>query len=82
MACTHLPRAWPPADHGGVDLIGFPSTTMHVKEFEEALKQMHASKMYKELVFYLEACEANKDTCTCHKDTCLTCHKYTILHLP
>jgi len=45
-------------DHGGVDLIGFPSTTMHVKEFEEVLKQMHASKMYKELVFYLEACES------------------------
>jgi len=45
-------------DHGGVGLIGFPETTMHVKELAKALETMHTKGMYKELVFYLEACES------------------------
>ena len=45
-------------DHGGVNIIGFPETTMHAKELADALSKMHASKLYKELVFYLEACES------------------------
>ena len=45
-------------DHGGVNLIGFPSTTMHAKELMAALQTMHDTNMYKELVFYLEACES------------------------
>lgn len=45
-------------DHGGVNIIGFPRTTMHAKDLIGALTTMHTSDMYKELVFYLEACES------------------------
>lgn len=45
-------------DHGGVGIIGFPRTTMHATELISALTTMHTSSMYKELVFYLEACES------------------------
>lgn len=45
-------------DHGAVGLIGFPRATMHATELAAALKTMHDKKMYKELVFYLEACES------------------------
>ncbi|KAL1527885.1 hypothetical protein AB1Y20_009261 [Prymnesium parvum] len=45
-------------DHGGVDIIGFPETTMHAKELVGALQTMNTKQMYKELVFYLEACES------------------------
>ena len=45
-------------DHGGVNIIGFPRTTMHAKDLVGALQTMHTKNMYKELVFYLEACES------------------------
>jgi len=45
-------------DHGGVNIIGFPRTTMHATELVGALTTMHSQSMYKELVFYLEACES------------------------
>lgn len=45
-------------DHGGVNIIGFPQTTMHAKELVSTLKTMHSNRMFKELVFYLEACES------------------------
>jgi legumain len=45
-------------DHGGVNLIGFPESTMHAKELIGALQKMSDTQMYKELVFYLEACES------------------------
>mmetsp|Transcript_33173 Transcript_33173/g.109656 ORF Transcript_33173/g.109656 Transcript_33173/m.109656 type:complete len:446 (-) Transcript_33173:295-1632(-) len=45
-------------DHGGVNIIGFPRTTMHARDLVAALKKMHSAGMYKELVFYLEACES------------------------
>jgi legumain len=45
-------------DHGGVGIIGFPKTTMHATELIGALTTMHSQSMYKELVFYLEACES------------------------
>jgi len=45
-------------DHGGVGLIGFPRTTMHATELISALQKMSDTSMYKELVFYLEACES------------------------
>lgn len=45
-------------DHGGVNIIGFPRTTMHAKELVGALTTMSTQNMYKELVFYLEACES------------------------
>jgi len=45
-------------DHGGTGLIAFPDGILHAKELNAALKKMHASKMFKKLVFYLEACES------------------------
>jgi len=41
-----------------VGLIGFGRTVMHVKQLAAALKTMYDNSMYKELVFYLEACES------------------------
>ena len=34
-------------DHGGVDIIGFPRTTMHSKQLIAALQTMHDKQMYK-----------------------------------
>jgi len=45
-------------DHGGVNIIGFPKTTMHATELVGALQTMHSKNMYDKLVFYLEACES------------------------
>jgi len=46
------------SDHGGVGLIAFPSSYLYADKLNAALKQMHETKMYKKLVFYLEACES------------------------
>lgn len=45
-------------DHGAVGLIAFPHDQMHATELIAALQKMHDTQMYKELVFYLEACES------------------------
>lgn len=46
-------------DHGGVGLIAFPSQPyLYAKDLLGALTKMHNQGMYKELVFYLEACES------------------------
>lgn len=45
-------------DHGGVGIIGFPSTTMHVADLTKTLDTMQQKKTYGELLFYLEACES------------------------
>jgi legumain len=59
LKSTHKSRVFVNfVDHGGVGIIGFPETTMHAKDLIGALTTMHTSKMYKELVFYLEACES------------------------
>eukprot|EP00908_Phaeocystis_cordata_P017978 Transcript_29354.p1 GENE.Transcript_29354~~Transcript_29354.p1 ORF type:complete len:480 (+),score=243.02 Transcript_29354:190-1629(+) len=55
-------------DHGGVGIIGFPETTMHAKDLVAALQKMHDQSMYKELVFYLEACESGSMFETLPKD--------------
>ena len=58
LKSTHKSRVFVNfVDHGGVGIIGFPETTMHAKDLIGALTTMHTSKMYKELVFYLEARE-------------------------
>ncbi|KAH7719919.1 Protein T28H10.3 [Aphelenchoides avenae] len=46
------------SDHGAVGLISFPDDILSVKQLTDALKKMHARKKYKELTFYLEACES------------------------
>ena len=45
-------------DHGGVGLIGFPTEYLYAKDLMAALTTMNEKKMYKELVFYMEACES------------------------
>eukprot|EP00438_Fugacium_kawagutii_P010533 Skav214530 [mRNA] locus=scaffold410:264535:292705:- [translate_table: standard] len=46
-------------DHGGVGLVAFPNgPVLHVKELSETLKTMQSQKMFKQLVFYMEACES------------------------
>ena len=44
------------SDHGSDNLIAFPSKYLYSDELISALLTMHEKGMYKELVFYLEAC--------------------------
>jgi legumain len=46
------------SDHGATGLIAFPSEYLYEKDLTPALKYMHDNNRYKELVFYLEACES------------------------
>jgi len=46
------------SDHGASGLIAFPSTELYADDLIKTLKYMHDKKMYKRLVFYLEACES------------------------
>jgi len=46
-------------DHGGVGIIAMPvGNTMTAKQLQSALNTMHRKKMYKRLIFYMEACES------------------------
>ena len=44
------------SDHGSDKLIAFPSVYLYADELNAAFQTMFEKKMYKELVFYLEAC--------------------------
>jgi legumain len=47
------------ADHGGPGLIAMPSPPyLHADDLNNALKKMSTQKMFKELTFYVEACES------------------------
>ena len=49
------------ADHGGVGLLGVPyycGDYIYADELNNVLKQMHDKKMFKQLTFYVEACES------------------------
>jgi legumain len=51
------------SDHGATGLIEFPdldgfSQFLYADELMKTLTKMHTNKMYKQLVFYLEACES------------------------
>ncbi|XP_005092927.1 legumain-like [Aplysia californica] len=46
-------------DHGGPGVFYFPGfVELHNKDLNNALKQMHREKKYKEMVLYVEACES------------------------
>jgi len=46
-------------DHGGVGIVAFPNgPILHVSELATALNTMHQKKLFKEVVFYMEACES------------------------
>jgi legumain len=50
------------ADHGGVGILGVPTGAaggyIHAADVNKALNTMHSKGMYKELLFYVEACES------------------------
>jgi len=46
------------SDHGAVGLVAFPSSYLYANDLISALQYMSTNAMYKELVFYIEACEA------------------------
>jgi legumain len=51
------------SDHGGPGLIAFPdngsvSQILYADALMSTLKEMHEKNMYKQMVFYLEACES------------------------
>ena len=49
------------ADHGGVGLLGVPyycGDYIYADELNNVLQQMHDKKMFKQLTFYVEACES------------------------
>eukprot|EP01086_Lenisia_limosa_P008045 TRINITY_DN286_c0_g4_i9.p1 TRINITY_DN286_c0_g4~~TRINITY_DN286_c0_g4_i9.p1 ORF type:complete len:468 (+),score=181.51 TRINITY_DN286_c0_g4_i9:34-1437(+) len=45
-------------DHGGPGILAFPNEYLHAADLINALNEMHAKNMYKQLVFYVEACFA------------------------
>lgn len=45
------------ADHGGTGLIEFPNSILTVKDLNDALRSMYKERKYKQMLFYLEACE-------------------------
>ena len=46
------------SDHGSDNSISFPSKYLYSDELNSALLTMYEKRMYKELVFYLEACHS------------------------
>ncbi len=46
------------ADHGGPGIICFPEDYLYAHDLMDALTYMYDNKMYKNLVFYVEACES------------------------
>lgn len=46
------------SDHGATGLVAFPSEELYADDLISTLKTMHTNKSYKELVFYIEACES------------------------
>jgi len=46
-------------DHGGVGIVAFPNGPfMHANTLAQNIKTMQSKKMFKEAVFYMEACES------------------------
>jgi legumain len=46
------------SDHGDDNIIAFPNKYLYADELFDAFKTMNMKRMYKELVFYLEACHS------------------------
>uniref|UniRef100_M1B315 Vacuolar processing enzyme n=1 Tax=Solanum tuberosum TaxID=4113 RepID=M1B315_SOLTU len=47
------------ADHGGPGVIDMPiEPSIYAKDLNEVLKKKHASRTYKKMVFYMEACDS------------------------
>ena len=46
------------ADHGGHETVNFPSDYLSAKTLSKTFKVMHKKNLYKNLLFYLEACNS------------------------
>jgi len=46
------------ADHGAPNIIAFPRGELHAQDLNEAIQNMAKETKYKEMVFYVEACES------------------------
>lgn len=45
-------------DHGSTGILVFPNEDLHVKDLNETIHYMYKHKMYRKMVFYIEACES------------------------
>ncbi|KAK2156796.1 hypothetical protein NP493_1940g00004 [Ridgeia piscesae] len=45
-------------DHGGQGVIAFPNSILSARRLNKAIMQMYREKRYKQMVFYVEACES------------------------
>nr|XP_043903921.1 legumain [Solea senegalensis] len=45
-------------DHGAPGILAFPDDELHVEDLQQTIKYMHDNKKYKQMVFYIEACES------------------------
>lgn len=46
------------SDHGAPGLIAFPQKYLYADKLNDAIEFMHEKNLYKEMVFYIEACES------------------------
>ncbi|XP_005101870.1 legumain [Aplysia californica] len=46
------------ADHGAPGFLAFPTDMLKAQDLHKAIKSMHKNKQYKQMVFYVEACES------------------------
>uniref|UniRef100_A0A0B6XYH1 Hemoglobinase n=1 Tax=Arion vulgaris TaxID=1028688 RepID=A0A0B6XYH1_9EUPU len=46
------------ADHGAPGILAFPEEMLQAEDLNNAIKKMHKNKQYKQMVFYIEACES------------------------
>lgn len=45
-------------DHGAGGVLGFPSDLLYKDDLEQAILKMNEKNMYKQMLFYVEACES------------------------
>ncbi|PNJ34023.1 LGMN isoform 5 [Pongo abelii] len=45
-------------DHGSTGILVFPNEDLHVEDLNETIHYMYKHKMYRKMVFYIEACES------------------------
>lgn len=45
-------------DHGAPGLIAFPNSYLYANDFNKTITTMYETKMYEQLVLYIEACES------------------------
>ena len=46
------------ADHGAFGIVSFPHDFLSAQTLQETFELMHKNQRYKQILFYLEACES------------------------